>query len=109
MAAALQRASRRRTSRRGRRRYERRSHQWLTEGRCGVFTMFWSTCFYITAIGAPETEQRKHSDLFLGSLIEPALQSFGLTVVRADGIDKPARLLQRGEAVDLNRGMADDA
>jgi hypothetical protein len=50
---------------------------------------FESTCFYITPIGSPESEQRKHSDLFLGSFIEPALQSFGLTVVRADGIDKP--------------------
>lgn len=48
-----------------------------------------STCFYITPIGLPESEQRKHSDLFLGSFIEPALQSFGLRVVRADGIDKP--------------------
>ena len=50
---------------------------------------FESTCFYITPIGSPDSEQRKHSDLFLGSFIEPALQSFGLTVVRADGIDKP--------------------
>ncbi len=50
---------------------------------------FESTCFYITPIGSPESEQRKHSDLFLGSFIEPALQSFSLTVVRADGIDKP--------------------
>lgn len=48
-----------------------------------------TTCFYITPIGAPDSEQRKHSDLFLGSFVEPALQSFGLTVVRADGIDKP--------------------
>ncbi|MCK9550767.1 hypothetical protein [Aquamicrobium sp.] len=50
---------------------------------------FESTCFYITPIGSPDSEQRKHSDLFLGSFIEPALQSFSLTVVRADGIDKP--------------------
>lgn len=50
---------------------------------------FETTCFYITPIGAPESDQRKHSDLFLGSFIEPALQSFGLSVVRADGIDKP--------------------
>ena len=50
---------------------------------------FEKTCFYITPIGSPESDQRKHSDLFLGSFIEPALQSFGLTVVRADGIDKP--------------------
>lgn len=50
---------------------------------------FETTCFYITPIGSPESDQRKHSDLFLGSFIEPALQSFGLSVVRADGIDKP--------------------
>lgn len=48
-----------------------------------------STCFYITPIGSPDSEQRKHSDLFMGSFIEPVVQSFGLTVVRADGIDKP--------------------
>ncbi|WP_245516874.1 hypothetical protein [Rhizobium leguminosarum] len=48
-----------------------------------------TTCFYITPIGAVDSDQRRHSDLFLGSFVEPALQSFGLTVVRADGIDKP--------------------
>jgi hypothetical protein len=48
-----------------------------------------STCFYITPIGSPESEQRKHSDLFLGSFVEPALTSFGLSVIRADGIDQP--------------------
>jgi hypothetical protein len=47
------------------------------------------TCFYITPIGSDGSEQRKHSDLFLGSIIEPSLEPFGLTVVRADGIDKP--------------------
>ena len=50
---------------------------------------FEATCFYIAPIGSPDTEERKHSDLFLGSLIEPALQSFNLTVVRADNIDRP--------------------
>ncbi|KQU99734.1 hypothetical protein ASC68_08075 [Devosia sp. Root105] len=50
---------------------------------------FDSTCFYITPIGGPDSEQRKHSDLFLGTFLEPAIQSFQLTVVRADGIDKP--------------------
>lgn len=50
---------------------------------------FESTCFYVAPIGAVGSEQRKHSDLFLGSLIEPALSPFGLTVVRADAIDKP--------------------
>ncbi|MET4633843.1 hypothetical protein [Kaistia defluvii] len=50
---------------------------------------FESTCFYITPIGAIDSEQRKHSDLFLGSFVEPAISSFGLNVVRADSIDKP--------------------
>jgi hypothetical protein len=47
----------------------------------------WSdTCFYIAPIGDAGSEQRKHSDLFLRSVIEPALKEFGLTVVRADDI-----------------------
>jgi hypothetical protein len=50
---------------------------------------FETTCFYITPIGADGSEQRKHSDLFLGNIIEPALTAFGLRVVRADAIDKP--------------------
>lgn len=50
---------------------------------------FESTCFYITPIGEEGSEQRRHSDLFLGSFIEPALETFKLKVVRADTIDKP--------------------
>lgn len=50
---------------------------------------FESACFYVTPIGEDGSEQRKHSDLFLGSLVEPALEQFGLQVVRADSIDKP--------------------
>ncbi|MGQ7261728.1 hypothetical protein [Vreelandella sp. V005] len=50
---------------------------------------FENTCFYITPIGEDGSEQRKHSDLFLGSIIEPALEQFQLKVVRADNIDKP--------------------
>jgi hypothetical protein len=47
----------------------------------------WSrVCFVITAIGEEESEQRRHADLFLNALIEPALKEFGLTVVRADKI-----------------------
>lgn len=48
-----------------------------------------TTCFYITAIGEDNSEQRQHSDLFLGSFVEPALETFKMTVVRADMIDKP--------------------
>lgn len=50
---------------------------------------FESACFYVAPIGVAGSEQRKHSDLFLGSLVEPALEPFGLKVIRADAIDKP--------------------
>ena len=50
---------------------------------------FDQTCFYIAPIGSDDSEHRKHSDLFLGSIVEPALEQFGLKVVRADAIDKP--------------------
>jgi hypothetical protein len=64
----------------------------LPEGR-SIITQehanFETTCFYITPIGADGSEQRKHSDLFLGNIVELALGAFGLRVVRADAIDKP--------------------
>ncbi|MBZ9821909.1 hypothetical protein [Mesorhizobium sp. CA4] len=50
---------------------------------------FESTCFYIAPIGDEGSEARKHSDLFLGSIVEPAMEPFKLAVVRADAIDKP--------------------
>jgi hypothetical protein len=50
---------------------------------------FESTCFYIAPIGDEGSDARKHSDLFLGSIVEPAMEPFQLTVVRADSIDKP--------------------
>src|SRR5262249_42470479 len=50
---------------------------------------FESTCFYIAPIGDEGSEARKHSDLFLGSIVEPALEPFKLNVIRADAIDKP--------------------
>lgn len=43
-------------------------------------------CFYVTPIGADGSDERKHSDLFLSSIVEPALRDSGLTVVRADQI-----------------------
>lgn len=49
-------------------------------------------CFYITPIGEPESEQRKHADLFLGSIVEPAIEELGLQVVRADHIGKPGMI-----------------
>ena len=50
---------------------------------------FESTCFYISPIGEDGSEARKHSDLFLGSIVEPAMEQFQLKVIRADSIDKP--------------------
>jgi len=50
---------------------------------------FESMAFYITPIGEAGSELRDHSDLFLGSIIEPALETLKMTVVRADQIDRP--------------------
>lgn len=53
----------------------------------------WSKlCFVITPIGDEGSETRKHADLFLSSLIEPALKEFGLRVVRADKIGAPGMI-----------------
>lgn len=43
-------------------------------------------CFYITPIGAEDSVERKHADLFMSSLVQPALEELGLTVIRADQI-----------------------
>jgi hypothetical protein len=50
---------------------------------------FDTTCFYVAPIGDTGSSLRKHSDLFLGSIIEPAVEPFKLDVIRADAIDKP--------------------
>lgn len=50
---------------------------------------FEATCFYIAPIGEESSDARRHSDLFLGSLVEPAMEEFGLAVLRADSIDQP--------------------
>jgi len=47
-----------------------------------------NVCFYISPIGDDDSEHRKHADLFLGSIVEPALEEFKLKVVRADKIGK---------------------
>lgn len=49
-------------------------------------------CFYITPIGSDESEERKHADLFTSSLVQPALDELGLTVVRADMIGEPGMI-----------------
>jgi hypothetical protein len=49
-------------------------------------------CFYITPIGEPGSDRRLHADLFLNHVVEPALEEFGLKVIRADGIGKPGMI-----------------
>jgi hypothetical protein len=52
----------------------------------GSKTKWENVCFYISPIGDEDSEIRKHSDLFLSSIVEPSLEEFGLIVVRADMI-----------------------
>lgn len=47
---------------------------------------FESSCFYITPIGSDGSTTRQHSDLFLEHIVEPAIKTIGLQVVRADKI-----------------------
>ena len=56
---------------------------------------FESTCFYISPIGSADSEYRQHADLFMGTLIEPAVASFGMSLVRADQIDKPGMITKQ--------------
>lgn len=51
-----------------------------------------NTCFYITPIGNDDSVERKHADLFLSSIVEPALEEFNLKVVRADKISNPGMI-----------------
>lgn len=55
------------------------------------------TCFYITPIGEEGSEQRKHADLLLGQIIEPAIEELGLdlAVVRADKMTQPGMISQQ--------------
>jgi hypothetical protein len=56
---------------------------------------FETVCFYVTPIGEDGSEHRKHSDLFLSSIVEPALEQFQLKVIRADTIEKPGTITRQ--------------
>ncbi|HEU4738955.1 MAG TPA: hypothetical protein VFS54_07720 [Solirubrobacterales bacterium] len=48
---------------------------------------YWrGTCFYASPIGAPQSEERDHADLFLDSLVRPAINELDpdMRVIRAD-------------------------
>ncbi len=55
------------------------------------------TCFYITPIGEEGSEQRRHADLLLGQIVEPAIEELGLdlAVVRADKMTQPGMISQQ--------------
>lgn len=59
------------------------------------YESFENLCFYITPIGEENSEQRKHSDLFLEAIVEPALKQLNLEVKRADHIDKPGTITKQ--------------
>lgn len=52
-------------------------------------------CFYITPIGDDGSEIRRHADLLLKHLIEPAFKEFGIKVIRADKIEKSGLITQQ--------------
>lgn len=53
---------------------------------------FDSTCFVISAIGVDGSEERKHANMILESLVERAMEGSGLEVIRADKISDPGMI-----------------
>jgi hypothetical protein len=47
-----------------------------------------SMCFVITPIGEEDSEQRRHANMVLKSVIEPVVTELGLAAVRADQIER---------------------
>ena len=54
-----------------------------------------SVCFYITPIGEENSDVRKHADMLLRHLVEPAFAEFKIKVVRADKIEKSGLISQQ--------------
>jgi hypothetical protein len=52
-------------------------------------------CFYITPIGEDSSAERKHADMLLKHLVEPAFSKFGINVVRADKIGRSGLISQQ--------------
>ena len=56
--------------------------------KAALFLEEWEkTCFFIAPIGDDGSEERMHSDLFLGQIVEPVFNQFNFRVVRADKIN----------------------
>ena len=62
-------------------------------------------CFYIAPIGNENSEERKHSDLFLESIVSPAIEGFGFKVIRADNISKPGMITSQIIDYIVNAGL----
>lgn len=56
-----------------------------------------TVCFYVTPIGADGSDERRHADLILGQIVEPAIEALdlGLSVVRADRLTQPGMISQQ--------------
>ena len=54
-----------------------------------------SLCFYITPIGDDGSEVRRHADMLMRHLVEPAFEEFNIRVVRADRIEKSGLISQQ--------------
>ncbi|NJB78851.1 hypothetical protein [Xanthomonas arboricola] len=54
-----------------------------------------SLCFYITPIGDDGSEVRRHADMLMRHLVEPAFEEFKIRVVRADRIEKSGLISQQ--------------
>lgn len=62
-------------------------------------------CFYIAPIGSEGSDERKHSDLFLESIVSPTIEGFGFKVVRADNISKPGMITSQIIDYIVNAGL----
>lgn len=56
---------------------------------------FDNMCFVISPIGSDESDERKHANMMLKHLITPVTEELGITVVRADSIDKSGIITQQ--------------
>lgn len=54
-----------------------------------------TSCFYVTPIGKPGSPERRHADMFASSIVEPALKSSQLKLVRADEIESPGMITKQ--------------
>lgn len=76
----------------GEKKVEKRTEKYDCENIAISDSDFEKICFYIAPIGEDGSEERKHSDLFLESIVTPAFDNFGYKVIRADNIGKPGMI-----------------